>query len=87
MTMGYMPAANAAANRFSALGVDIYGWDSTVGNLTARQQGGTVSSSTDYVISHGIGVYFGSNTWNSLTLFPASGSFVNGTEVVLEGWD
>jgi hypothetical protein len=82
---GYMPAASSQAGRFGSLTIDILNW--TQVNRTVVDvnfQGGFIAGGS-FVVAQGCGEYFGAATLNQLTVYPAVGNFVSGTQLTLTG--
>jgi hypothetical protein len=84
--LGWMPAATGPAGVFGAFDATIIGWDVPhVGQLTYRCQGGYMATSTDTLNAFSVGRYVGANPYTSVTLLPAAGNFVAGSQFVLSG--
>lgn len=86
---GFANGASASANRFGSCTTDITGWNGPTGHTTGLQihyQGGGISG-TNFVTVQGVGEYAGTATPNSILILPGSGSWVQGSTFLLEGWD
>lgn len=82
---GTMPGSTAQANLFGVNEVKITGWNSPhAGWLAARGHGGYLDTSGD-VLSTWLSAYGPVGPYTSITLLPASGNFVSGSEFILNG--
>lgn len=84
--VSYMPAATSTAGVFGVCVIDIVGWDRPHSNfLTGVSHGGYLDTAVNDITNNTQFAYSGSNTLNSILVAPDAGSFIAGTEVIVEG--
>ena len=87
--MGFVNGTLVDAGTFTTAEAVFQGWNSPhANNLTAVVRSGfTGVAGGNNLLWHGQATYHGSNAYTSLTIFPLAGSFIAGSQFVLEGWD
>lgn len=87
--VGFVCCATVVAGQFTTAEAVFQGWNSPhANNLTAVVRSGFTGTVGGHMLTwHGTLTYHGSNAYTSLTILPAAGSFVTGSQFCLEGWD
>jgi hypothetical protein len=87
--VGFVCCATVAAGQFTTAEATFQGWNSPhANNLTAAVRSGFTGAIGGHMLTwHGTLTYHGSNSYTSLTVLPVAGSFVTGSQFVLEGWE
>jgi hypothetical protein len=84
--VGYVAAANSTAGRFGQLNINVNGWNSPhAGCLTGSAQGGYADGSGNSILCDSTWHYSGVNAYTSVTISPAAGNWVSGSQFVLTG--
>jgi hypothetical protein len=82
---GYIPGNSAAAGVFGVNETVIAGWDNPHANcLTHTFRGGFLDNTTN-LFDIGVGNYIGSGPYTSITVLPAAGNFMIGSEFQIIG--
>ena len=87
--IGFVNGTLVDAGTFTTAEALFQGWNSPhANNLTALVRSGfTGVAGGNNLLWHGQATYHGSNAYTSITIFPIAGSFIAGSQFVLEGWE
>lgn len=87
--LGFVCGSTVTAGQFTTAEAVFQGWNSPhANNLTAAVRSGFTGTAGGHMLTwHGTMTYHGSNAYTSLTVLPLAGSFVTGSQFVVEGWE
>jgi hypothetical protein len=87
--MGFVCGSTPVAGQFTTAEALFQGWNSPhSNNLTAVVRSGFTGTVGGHMLTwNGTFTYHGSNAYTSLTILPGAGSFITGSQFVLEGWE
>lgn len=87
--LGFVCGTTVTSGQFTTAEAVFQGWNSPhANNLTALVRSGFTGLVGGHMLTwHGTLTYHGTNAYTSLTVLAAAGSFIAGSQFVLEGWE
>jgi len=87
--IGFCAGSSVVSGQFTTAEALFQGWNSPhANNLTAVVRSGFTGTVGGHMLTwNGTTTYHGSNAYTSLTVLPLAGSFITGSQFVLEGWE